>query len=390
VNAARRTWLQGGLLAATGGPTCWAGLAALLAQGAQAQPGRAERLAVAEAALARGEAALALRLYEAEAGREHASDIEQGIVRSLMQAGEYRRALDFAAHTAGAHGSEAGGSVLYAWLLGLSGQAPHGLKVLDEAVVRGPDEAGAQLLALVRQQLSGGQGVADSRLLAWPHRLAPHAWSSGTADLAAAKLRVTAGGLLLADGRRALVPAAAVSGDELLWLRNGLGQTELAVPTRQAVTPELTLVTLASSMQVTRSAAWVGRDPFPGSPLLVSDYALRDVEGESRSAAWPRLKQGFLGTPTAAALGRPLGITLAGRQAGGPVFDLSGRIIGVSTSELRAGTRLSLLVPASRLRAALGQVDAPAATSGQAAPRMRFDEILELAMGITLEVLRPA
>jgi hypothetical protein len=390
----RRSWLQGGLLAAAGGPGCWSGLAAFLATGVQAQPpARAERLAAAEAALARGDAALALRLYEAEAGREHASDIEQGLVRCLMQAGEYRRALAFAAHAAGAHGSEVGASVLYAWLLGLAGQLPQGLKVLDEAGTRGPDQAGVDLLAQARRQLLSGQGAADEGLLALPHRLAPWAWSAGAgvdAGAAAAAV-VAAGGLLLADGRRALVAAAAAGADGPLWLRNGLGQTQAAGPVRRQITPELTLLTLASPMQVARHPAWVGRDAFPGSPLLVCDYALRDdAAGVSRNAAWPRLTQGFLGMPVAADQAWPLGLTLAHRQAGGPVFDPGGRIVGLSMSRFEAGGWNSRLLAASRLRGWLGQADAPAASSTRAAARMPFDEIYELAMGITLELLRPA
>jgi hypothetical protein len=385
----RRTWLQASLLAAVSVQGLMPGLAALVAPQVHAQPARTERLAQAEAALARGDAALALRLYEAESEREHASDIEQGIVRCLMQAGETRRALAFAAHTAGAHGREVGGSVLYAWLLSLTGQTPHALKVLEEASARGPDEVGVDLVGLVRQQLLSEQGAADPRLLAWPHRLAPHAWSANPASAPPAHVRVVAGGLLLDNGRQALVPAAAASDDEPLWLRNGLGQAALVGPARQPLTSELTLLTLAAPMHAPRSVPWVGRDAFPGSPLLVCDYALRDVAAESRSAAWPRLRQGFLGTPTAADQAWPLGLTLAGRQAGGPVFDLGGRVIGVSATEMRAGTWHSQLVPTSRFRGALGPADAPAAASTHAAARMRFDEIHEMAMGFTLELLRP-
>jgi hypothetical protein len=396
----RRRWLQQAtLLAAAGGVHCaWPGLLGFMAPAAvQAEEAtRAGRLAQAEATLARGDAALALRLYEAEAEREHASEIEQGIVRCHMQAGESRRALAFAAHTAGAHGREVGGSVLYAWLLGLTGQTPHALKVLDEAGARGPDEAGAELVALARQQLLNGRGAADPRLLAWPHRLAPHAWSANAGPAALADARVVGAGLLLGDGRRALVPAAAAAagGDGPLWLRNGMGQTELAGPARQPITPGLTLLTLATPLQPPRPVTWAGRDAFPGSPLLVGDYALRDGADERRCAAWPRLQQGFLGAPAAADQAWPLGLTLAARQAGGPVFDLGGRLIGVSAMDLRAGaagTTGSVLLPASRLRGVLGlAADAPAPAASRAPARLRFEEVHELALGITLELLRPA
>ena len=55
-----------------------------------------------EALLASGKVAEARDAFEQAAALEHAADIELGILRSQMQAGHYRQALDFAAHTAGA------------------------------------------------------------------------------------------------------------------------------------------------------------------------------------------------------------------------------------------------------------------------------------------------
>lgn len=109
--------------------TCWALATAWMAAGpctslalardepAGVEAGRADRLAEAEVALARGDAALAMERFERAAAREHALDIELGLVRSLMQTGDYRRALSFASHSAGAHGDEPNGAAAYAWLL---------------------------------------------------------------------------------------------------------------------------------------------------------------------------------------------------------------------------------------------------------------------------------
>ena len=52
----------------------------------------------------------------------HAADTEIALVRGHMQAGDYRRALAFGAHTAGAHLDVVGGSLLYVWLLHAGGQ----------------------------------------------------------------------------------------------------------------------------------------------------------------------------------------------------------------------------------------------------------------------------
>src|SRR5262245_50357527 len=98
--------------------------AALLAAAVHAEPAapaRAEMLARGEEALQRGEVDLAGDLFTQAGFIKHAADAEIGLVRAYMQAGEYRRALNFAAHTAGAHPDPAG-KAIYAQLLDAGGQ----------------------------------------------------------------------------------------------------------------------------------------------------------------------------------------------------------------------------------------------------------------------------
>lgn len=64
---------------------------------------RSALLAQGESALARGDVGNALAAFERAALMLHAADTEMALVRTYMQAGEYRRAVSFSAHTAGAH-----------------------------------------------------------------------------------------------------------------------------------------------------------------------------------------------------------------------------------------------------------------------------------------------
>ncbi len=51
-----------------------------------------------------------------------------------MQAGEYRRALSFGAHAAGAHRDFPAATALYAWLLYVGGQDAFAARRLDAAL----------------------------------------------------------------------------------------------------------------------------------------------------------------------------------------------------------------------------------------------------------------
>ena len=90
-------------------------------------------LAQAERELARGDAASAIGVLDRAAMMLHAADTEMALVRAYLQAGEYRRALAFCAHTAGAHRETAEPSALYAWLLHLGGQSAFARRTLAEA-----------------------------------------------------------------------------------------------------------------------------------------------------------------------------------------------------------------------------------------------------------------
>jgi hypothetical protein len=88
-----------------------------------------------------------------------------GLVRTYMQTGQYRRALAFGAHTAGAHLDVVGGSALYAWLLHIGGQPVFAQRLMAQALVRVP---GHPLLASVQQQLQTNAPLASGAMLQAP------------------------------------------------------------------------------------------------------------------------------------------------------------------------------------------------------------------------------
>lgn len=329
-----------------------------------------EWVTLAEAQLAQGLATEAAQSFDRAAGAEHAADIEVGLVRSYLQSGEFRRAMAFASHTAGAHGDESMGAALYVWLLQLSGHHDFALRLLQQARERLP--AGA-LLIEVQTQLASPTPSVSAALLKAPARLAPYA--SGTQLPEQAK--VVASGLLIDAGRHALAPTATVTGARGIWLRDGLGRTRQARVERQLTTQPLTLLALDGEPAADTPPVQVApRDPFPGSP----GYALSYTASSDATPAWPWLRVGFLGGMLPGSEQRRLGIELPSHALpGGPVFDVNGQLVGLAAAE-------SLLLPVSALQAELGPLlTAPSAQANPA--RVPADELYERSLKTTLQVI---
>jgi hypothetical protein len=243
-------------------------------------------------ALARGDASAALRSYEAAAAQEHAADIELGIVRSLMLAGQYRRALAFAAHTAQAHPGATEGARLYAQLLDV-----------------------------------GGHGALAARVR--PADTAPVAQTSSA--------RAT--GVLIDAGRHALLPLRALGEAAAIELRDANGRRFAAQLVQRDKALGLALLRLDAPRADAPRLAWATRDAFAGSPA----HAIAATADEP---PWPSLRSGFVGA-------QGLGIDLAGGAAGGAVFNGAGRVIGLS---LAADDGAPRLVAVSALRRWLGRL----------------------------------
>jgi hypothetical protein len=325
-----------------------------------------------EQALRANDANGALRAYERAAALRHDAAAEWGVVRSWMQAGEYRRALAFSAHAAGAHAELAEGAGLYAWLLHIGGQEALAQQTLDAAGQRQP---GHPLLVATAKRLRDPAMLPDPRLLEGATRQAPYA------DTALPpQAHALSSGLLLPTGRHALVPAEAASRASSLWVRDATGHTVVARLVR--LLPELSLAELALDAPLREPTPLLPaapRDAFPGSPQMAVAFAAH--ANAPAQPMWPLLRIGFVGSwqmGSVYALHAELAST--GPQ-GGPVFDRAGRLIGVA---LRGGDGRPSLLAASALRGAWPQ--AFAAPSDELA-QMSPDAVYERAMTMVVQLI---
>jgi hypothetical protein len=345
-----------------------------------------QRLAEAgESALARGDTTAAERAFEGAARMVHSADIEMGLVRTYMQAGDYRRALSFGSHAAGAHRNVPGGTALYGWLLHIGGQGVAARRYLSDAQAQFPeDESLRQTLAM----LTAPRPLPGSALLAPPLRAAPYAVPGTAMPEEGSHAAGTA--LLLGDGSTAVAPAATVRGARRLWLRNALGQTVAAESSRGpdselAAPAALVVLKLASPLPAVPWLLAPPREPFAGSPSYTVEY----VPAPDAAATWPLLQQGFFGRPLPAPGDRLLGIPLAPGPRGGPVFDAFGRLAGMGVPGADGRDRLVPIEALLRLAGlpAMPVPDAAAASATRPADRAPVDGLYEVGMRLALQVL---
>ena len=335
-----------------------------------------------EIALARLDVTGALDAFERAALILHAPDTEIALVRAYMQSGDYRRALAFGAHTAGAHLDEVGGSLLYVWLLHAGGQPAIAQRLLADAETRMPVNPRVRA---VHQQLRSAVPVARGPLLALPTRLAPYGGMKGLPATA----RVVGSAVLMHSGANALLPLSLLPASGRLWLRNGLGQLVQAWTDQKFSTLGVALVRLQSRLPVPDDSLVAASDAFPGSPGFAVEY----VASPDAAPAWPLLRTGFLGSASGANGERLLGLALPAGPRGGPVFDAAGQLIGLALPG-RSGQGNDRLIPASELKKALGasftamppQAGTPVAPAS-ARPRASVDKIYEASLKTSLQVI---
>lgn len=335
-------------------------------------PEVARALDEGERRLAAGDAAAAEAAFDRAGASGHSAGVELSLVRAYMQAGEYRRALAFAAHAAGAHGDEPAASALYVWLLARGGQRAVARRLLESALVARPDDA---VLAAAAASLSESWPIAGARLLTPPTRFAPYAYGAEATGI------VAASAALSAAGRHALVPGGAVPNGRAVWLRNGLGHTVAAKPERRLVIDGVALAVLAleGTLQSPAQPAAAARPPFAGSV----GYAVEFAATATADPEWPLLELGFFGRGVRPGELPPLGIEMPPGPRGGPVFDDAGRIAGIA---VRAADGSDRLLPVAALpedlRAFFGEL-----RPGGPTLRTSLDAIYEQALRWTLQVI---
>jgi hypothetical protein len=334
---------------------------------------RTQLLARGEAALARSDVDAALIAFETAANILHAADTEMGLVRTYMQTGQYRRALAFVAHTAGAHNNDVGGSALYAWLLHIGGQTVFAQRLMAEAQARA---SGHRLLTATAQQLQTSAPLATGVLLQAPARMAPYGPRNGMP----ANAHVVASGLLIDKGRRALVPMASLGASPKLWVRNGMGQLSMARVERKLADLQLAVLTLSTPLPNDEAFTLAPSNAFPGSIAFAVEY----VPSNDATPRWPVLHTGFVGDAIDNGQSRQLNISLPPNPHGGPVWDATGRLIGVATHHSGAPDRIVLTSQLyQRLSDSLGSMP-EAKTERQ---RASADQIYEVALRSCLQVI---
>lgn len=335
-----------------------------------------------ERLLAAGDASAAQARFDQAALLLHAPDTEAWLVRSYMQAGDYRRALAFGAHAAGAHRREwPAGQALYVWLLQIGGQGVVARRMLDDALALAPDDAA---LLAVRSQLATDWSSAEGVLRLPPLTIAPYA----VGDAVPATARVAGTALLLAAGDAALVPAsvlgASATGDRPIWLRNGLGQTVRARRAGHDQSLGLVHLLLAAPLPIS-ALTTADREPFGGSPGYRVEYA----PASGPAAAWPLLRQGFFARPGSVPGQRLLGIPAPAGPRGGPVFNGAGELAGMAVAAADGSDRLlPVALLAERFPALVltpGSQAGPATAAGRT--RADADAVYEQALRHALQVL---
>ena len=295
------------------------------------------------------------------------------VVRAYMQAGAYRRALAFVAHTAGAHGENRAATALYAWLLHAGGQQQVARRLLETALATAANDP---TLRGVAEQLASSWPVAADELLVPPLRLAPYAFG------APASGSVVTSATLIDAGRRALAPGSLVpsgAGREM-WVRNALGNTVAATVERRLDVAglELALLELEAPLPMPEDLVAAARPPFAGSV----GYAAAFASTMNAEPAWPLLRLGFFGRSAAAVELPLLGIDIPG-GSGGPAFDDAGRFVGVALPADDASQRLATVAALPEdVRSLLG-----ALSSGGPTPRSAMDITYERALLMTLQVI---
>lgn len=346
------------------------------------QAGSADRLSEAAALTEAGESALAAgrfdeaeRAFDAAAQIVHSADVEMGLVRTYMQAGDYRRALTFAAHAAGAHRQVPGATALYGWLLCLGGQGLAAQRFVGDALASFPADAA---LLEVHSFLQGTPPVLSPALLAPPLRAAPYA--SGAEIPPAAEAWCSA--VLLAGGRQAVAPAAGLGDARRLWVRNGMGQTRVATVLAGGEPSGLLHLQLDAALPDAPLLLPLLQEPFAGSPFFMFEFQVR----ADAVPAWPRLQQGFFGRSGPVGAPRSLVFDASPSACGGPVFDAAGKLAGLAAFAREVGGHL--LPATSFARLATHSTERPLAAPPTA--RVAVDSLYETGMRVALQVLRLA
>ena len=307
---------------------------ALLASQVAAQTPAPVSLDAARRALASGDAATALSMYDSLTQQGESLEAEIGVVRASLQAGEFRRAMSTSTVTAAEHTDSPEAVALLAYLHDRAGYTEQSLKTLKQLRADRPDDPiAAAALATVLLDRGGKVSPADEAASRkWP-RPSFEAIPIGTH-------RVLAGGngVIVDRGRHVLTYSAVLpNAATAIYVRNGLGKVRRAM--RVPGTQQGELVRLKLS------------EPYPANWALPDDqvvpaegarfcFAFGYSASASTEGSYPAISPGIVFRADAG-VGGLMQVTSAqgAGNIGSPVFDPRGRLMGLSvgTGDIRMG-----------------------------------------------------
>jgi hypothetical protein len=333
----------------------------------------------ARRALAAGDAARSVTIYETLTRQGESLEAEIGLVRASLQAGEFRKAVSWATLTAGEHTESSEAVALLAYLHDRAGYTELAIKTLKQLLTDKPnDPTATAALATVLMDRGGKVSTADAAASRkWPR--------PAFEEIPVGKRHVLAGGNgIIVDGGQHVLTYSAVlpSAASAIYVRNGLGKVRVAV--REPGESQGSLVRLKLA------------EPYPANWAIPKDQiAAPDgtrfcfVFGYSASAnpagSYPAISPGIVFRADAGTGGlMQITSALGAGYIGSPVFDPRGRLVGLSvgTGAITIGgenlrSRVGAGQFAVRTVAAQPASGAPARPSGPMPPMPAVEALYE-------------
>ncbi|MEJ0035426.1 MAG: trypsin-like peptidase domain-containing protein [Gammaproteobacteria bacterium] len=279
----------------------------------------------ARRALASGDAAKAVTIYESLTQQGESLEAELGLVRASLQAGEFRKAVSWATLTAGEHTDSSEAVALLAYLHDRAGYTEQALQTLKQLRADRPDDPmAAAALATVLMDRGGKASAADEAASRkWPR--------PAFQAIPAEKRHVIAGGNgIIVDGGRhvltysAVLPKAAAS----IYVRNGLGKVRRAVREAGDQHGELVRLKIAEPYP----AAWaLPKDQIASPDGVRFCFAFGYSASSDLDGGYPAISPGLVFRADAGTGGlMQITSALGAGHIGSPVFDPRGRLLGLS------------------------------------------------------------
>ena len=378
----------------------------------------AERLRLAAAALDRGDAETALKIYELVSGEGEYLEAETGQVRAALANGETRKAVAYGSRVADENRDSLEAQLLLVYLVDRTGKPEFALENLER--MKASDAAQARLLASVRaellidrgravealeglealppdaqdagvQALRGRAERALGRIPAAPRPAAGSAaaWPAFYTEPAQALTRTAAaaGGVAIDAGRRVLTRLSAPAGTAVV-VRNGLGLTRTGVVVAPATPAPVTVVRLDRPFPAAMAIADTAVGRAEGTRFCFTlGNRVADPDRRGVPAVYPGIVFRRLGDTPYIAVTADTG----GDLAGAPLFDAGGRLVALAAGTGRSVGQAETALVAVPTEAFAGPVglalaSAPAADGDSGALRPTVVELHERLSPSTVQV----